>query len=316
MTSNPKLSVVIPLFNKRDYIRRAVDSVLNQSHCNFELIVIDDGSTDDSLEMLFSVKDKRLRIESQENAGEGAARNRGVELATTRWVAFLDADDAWKPGFLSAISDMTKRFPSAALCATGYNIKTPASRELVGDRSKRSPQLHNNYYALAYRGKLPFCASSVAIRRDILLKSGGFPENEPLGADQDLWCRLLTHRSFALNPFPHATYHEDAAHRVCTTTLPTEELPFSRRIQKQLDCNEIPAAQQLDAKRYIAAHLLHLATMNTQHRRWSVAQALHADRRTKALPTKKYLKLAQLYGRKIRERLAAHPDHSRATSSH
>jgi len=302
MDRKQKFTVVIPLHNKQDYIRRAVESVLNQSHRHFELIVIDDGSTDTSAEMLYSIRDRRLRIETQENVGEGATRNRGVALAKNKWIAFLDADDAWTPGFLTAINDMIQRYPSSVLCATGYYIRTPRGVELVGNKAFNIPELYDNYYAIAYQGKLPFCASSVAIQRDALLASGGFSENEPLGADQDLWCRLLTHESFALNQSPLATYHEDAQNRVCESTLPTSELPFSQRVQQQLDKNQIPEEQQSDAKRYIAAHLLHLATLNSNARRWGIAEALHADTRTRALPKKKYPKLIQLYARQLQER--------------
>lgn len=299
MPDSNKISVVIPLYNKREYIQRSVHSILAQTHKELELIIVDDGSTDGSAEMLYSINDPRLRIETQANAGEGAARNKGAEIAKHDWVAYLDADDAWGCGFLEAINTMIETYADTALCATGYYIRTPTATHLVGRTDSDLPQLHTNYFALAHQSKLPFCASSVAINRTALQACGGFPEDEPMGADQDLWCRLLTHQSFALNTFPHATYHEDADGRVCSTRLPTSELPFARRVQQQLDMNMIPENQQQDARRYIAAHLLHLATLNAREKQWSVASALFSDIRTSALPRKKYPKLIDFHIRRV-----------------
>jgi len=291
MKTNSKISVVIPLYNKRDYIRRSVESVLNQSHQDLELIVVDDGSTDGSSNRINSAADSRVRIHRQNNAGEGAARNTGAELATCDWVAYLDADDSWDSGFLKEIAGMIERFPTAALCATGYRIRTPDSNTVVGATGQVSSKLHSNYFKLAYRSKLPFCASSVAISREALFACGGFAEQEPLGADQDLWCRLLTNNSFALSPRALATYHEDAGGRACNQQIPTSELSFSRRLQKKLDDGLIPVDQISDAQRYIAAHLLYLATTNARQGNLKIALDLLADPRTKSMPRKRITKL-------------------------
>lgn len=291
MKSSEKISVVIPLYNKRDYILRSVNSVLSQSHSNLELIVVDDGSTDGSAEALNCVVDSRLSVYRQKNAGEGAARNTGTKRAASNWVAYLDADDSWNPGFLGEIAAMIEKFPTAVLCATGYRIRTPARCTVIGTSGHATSKLHGNYFKLAYAGKLPFCASSVAVSRKAVLACGGFAEQEPLGADQDLWCKLLRNSPFALKPQALATYHEDAQDRACNRQIPTSELAFSRRLQQRLDSGLIPIDQLKDAQRYIAAHLLHLATINARHGNVSNALELLADPRTKHLPLKRYRKL-------------------------
>jgi len=293
MQPNIKISVVIPLYNKRDYILRSVNSVLAQSYDNLELIVVDDGSTDGSANSIRSVVDSRLSIHRQNNAGEGAARNTGAKLATSNWVAYLDADDSWKPEFLAEIATMVNKFPSATLCATGYRIRTPGSCTVVGTKGQAAAELHSNFFKLAHAGKLPFCASSVAVSREVLIACGGFAEQEPLGADQDLWCRLLTNTSFAFNPQALATYHEDAQGRVCNRQTPTSELAFSKRLQKKLDSGFMPFALIQDAKRYIAAHLLHLATMNARQGDVGTALEMLGDPRTKHLPWKRSMKLVE-----------------------
>jgi len=287
-------SVVIPLYNKKDYIVRTVESVLNQSHERFELVVVDDGSTDGSTDQLGSIQDPRLRVIQQTNAGEGAARNKGLEVAKHDWVAFLDADDSWEPGFLSSIAQMIESEPEIELCATGYQIKSPEGVELVGDRSASNYTVQHNYFALAFDNKLPFCASSVAIKKAALIACGGFAEDEPLGADQDLWCRLLTDRAFALNRYPYAVYHQDASGRECNTNIPYGELPFSIRLQERLDSQSVPECRRADAKRYVAAHLLHVATLNVRHGNLANANRLISDPRTRALPLKRILKKAWL----------------------
>ena len=94
------VSVVIPLYNKQQYIKRAIDSVLAQTYSDFELLIVDDGSTDDSISVVKSFADSRIRLIRQENKGVSAARNRGIAESDTEWIAFLDADDRWMPAKL------------------------------------------------------------------------------------------------------------------------------------------------------------------------------------------------------------------------
>ena len=297
MALEQTISVVIPLYNKRDYIVRTVESVLNQSYDHLELIIVNDGSTDDSLEQLNSLQDSRIKIITQANAGEGAARNKGLKAANHEWIAFLDADDSWEPDFLRCITQMLDAHPDIELCATGYKIRGPNDAETVGDLNASEFELQDNYFALSFENKLPFCASSVAIKRETLIACGGFAEDEAMGADQDLWCRLLTDRSFALHRYPHATYHQDASGRECNNNILRGELPFSARLQKRIDQDCVPEHRIADAKRYIAAHLLHVATLNLRQGDLIAASALLNDPRTRELPLKRFVKQAWLLGK-------------------
>lgn len=288
------ISVVIPLYNKQDYILRSVQSVLSQSHEHFELIIVDDGSTDRSVSRLANCSDPRVRYIYQENRGEGAARNRGIAAAKHGWIAFLDADDSWEKGFLSAIVEMTTRHPQSQLCATGYFIDDGTEPRVATRSAGEKSQLVSNYFGLAYQNQLPFCASSVAITQTALTDNGGFPEVEELGADQGMWCQLLTNQVFAFNATPLATYHQDASGRICQEQVPSAELPFSVRLQHALDDGLVCERQAADAHRYIAAHLLHLAKLNLQAGRWQHARKLIGDQRTRRLPKKRMFRQAQL----------------------
>jgi hypothetical protein len=118
--NKPTISVVIPLYNKESYIVRAITSALSQNYPPLEVIVVDDGSTDNGPKLVQSVHDPRVKIVCQENRGPGAARNRGLALAKGQYISFLDADDEWDPMFLESAMAFLQKHPSCSLVATGY----------------------------------------------------------------------------------------------------------------------------------------------------------------------------------------------------
>ena len=107
---NPKVSVIIPLYNKEQWIRESIESILNQSFSDFEIVVIDDGSTDRGAEIVSSIKDERVRLFCQKNSGVSSARNRGIELSRGEYITFLDADDIYNKEHLKYLIDGFKRF--------------------------------------------------------------------------------------------------------------------------------------------------------------------------------------------------------------
>jgi glycosyltransferase involved in cell wall biosynthesis len=115
-----QVTVIIPLYNKARCIARAIDSVLAQTHQDFDLIVVDDGSTDESVKVVHTIKDRRLRLISQPNQGPGAARNRGALAASSNYLAFLDADDEWLPDFLQKSLDALERAPDCGFCISAF----------------------------------------------------------------------------------------------------------------------------------------------------------------------------------------------------
>ena len=120
ITTNPFISIVIPLYNKEKFIARTLESVLAQTFKNFEVLIVNDGSTDSSVEVAKKYIDDRFRIINQKNSGVSAARNKGIKLARAKYIAFLDADDTWEPNFLSEIQRLIKKYPQAGLYGTGY----------------------------------------------------------------------------------------------------------------------------------------------------------------------------------------------------
>ena len=185
---SPHFSVVIPLYNERPYVRRAVDSVLRQSFEEFELIVVDDGSTDGGAETLTDVADARFRLVRQENAGEGPARNRGISEARAEWVALLDADDCWLPEHLFETASVIRAFPGASLVATGYREVRGVS-EVALWKTETSKIRSIDYFLEASRNIGRVNSSNASLRREVIEKLGGFG-NFKAGADLECWARI------------------------------------------------------------------------------------------------------------------------------
>ncbi|CAM4414648.1 MULTISPECIES: glycosyltransferase family 2 protein [Pseudoalteromonas] len=182
------ISVVIPLFNKAEYIERAVHSVLSQKHPASEIIVVDDGSTDAGASVVEKINSSKVRLLQQANKGVSAARNVGVRAANAEFVAFLDADDVWHDDFLSNIQSLYQTFPDARIFCTGYEFNT-----VEGKRAAKNQHLLENrgllqdYFLACCNADLPITSSSVCIAKESLLKVGGFKEGLSLGEDQAVW---------------------------------------------------------------------------------------------------------------------------------
>jgi glycosyltransferase involved in cell wall biosynthesis len=203
----PSFSVIIPLYNKAQYIASAVRSVIEQEFRDFELIVVDDGSTDESVSRLTSAAaDPRFRLIRQANAGEGAARNRGMSESRGGLIAFLDADDEWMPTHLSDLDTLATRFQGAGILATRFAHKSGDTVNVDDTIRCDTPQLLTNYFQLATRRAFIVNSSSCAIRRHVLLEVGGFLEATPIGADQEYWARVGLKYALAYHPRLSAVY--------------------------------------------------------------------------------------------------------------
>jgi len=198
------ISIVIPLYNKAPHIRRAVDSVLRQSVTNFECIVVDDGSTDGSGDIIKNIKDPRIRLIRQSNMGVSAARNRGVAESACPFVAFLDADDEWLPRFLESVILTLKQYPEIGVVFTNFRLSTSESPWLPNQRGGRLENYFDCFVTCRGHG---MSSSSVLIRKDILQKVGGFPIFQTHGEDINTWTRLAWEAPVAYVPEILAIYH-------------------------------------------------------------------------------------------------------------
>jgi glycosyltransferase involved in cell wall biosynthesis len=187
MTNGPIISVVIPLYNKAEYVSDCIESVLGQIEKKFEVILVDDGSTDNSLAMVRKFEDPRIKIFTQRNGGPGTARNLGIEKAEARFVAFLDADDIWSPHHLSEIMEMWANFPSAGAVST--TIQEISDPSLLFGKPKRSQNFREiDYFREAAVKTSIVHTSATSIRKEVIDTIGGF-KNRRNGEDIEMWAR-------------------------------------------------------------------------------------------------------------------------------
>ncbi len=196
----PQVSVIIPTYNRARYIARAVESVLSQTYRDFEIIVVDDGSSDNTPQVLERYAD-RIRYVFQENAGPGAARNLGIRVSTGEYLAFLDSDDMWMPSFLAKTAGALVAHPEVDLATTGMYVG-PTDRKKVTLLDGVEPGVWRLPTRFSRR-QIPFLfrySSSEAIvaRKDVVERYGGFYERGcRFGEDTYLWLQVvLNHRMY------------------------------------------------------------------------------------------------------------------------
>lgn len=208
-------TVIIPLFNKAKTIERAVRSVLEQTHENFEIIVIDDGSTDGSVEAISTIEDPRIMVIRQPNRGVSSARNSGVRRASHAHIAFLDADDAWKPDFLRAIATLVLAASHAVLFSVRHDIVLPSGERMLGSLSLAADHFGRvpNFYTTYRKSQSLINSSSVCVRRDALMSVGGFPVGKRVGEDVVVWLKLATLGEVMFDARVLSTAHQDAENR-------------------------------------------------------------------------------------------------------
>jgi glycosyltransferase involved in cell wall biosynthesis len=193
--SNPLFSVVIPTYNRAAKVVRAVESVLAQTLANYDVWVIDDGSTDDTADRL-SVYMDRIHYVTQVNAGAALARNRGIQESTGKYIALLDSDDRWRPQKLQSISEGIRNDPEAGLFYSQYEVVNEAGRRLWVDRSRA---VRGSAYLNMLKGDF-LATSSAVIDRKCLEIVGCFdPLLQPC-EDWDLWLRISRKYTLRLVP--------------------------------------------------------------------------------------------------------------------
>lgn len=210
------VSVIVPLYNKARYVGRALDSILAQADPEFEIVVVNDGSTDGSEDVVRRRADPRIRLVSQENAGVSAARNRGIAEARGELVAFLDADDEWLPGHLATIGRLAKDYPGCGVYASAYRAVGPDGREaalaFAGVPGHPWEGVLQNYFRAALTCD-PVWTSAASVPKRVFETCGRFPVGFKTGEDTDTWCRIALKFPVAFSTRPGAVYHREAENR-------------------------------------------------------------------------------------------------------
>lgn len=207
------ISVVIPLYNKEKQIAYTLRSVFAQTYTDYEIIVVNDGSTDNSVAVVESLNDPRIRLIHQKNAGVSAARNRGIEEAKGEYIALLDGDDEWKPEYLETISNLINKYPECDVFATNYEfidhkgiIKSTILNNIP---FKESDGILTNYFKVAATSHPPLWTSTVVVKKTAINNIGNFPCGIKAGEDLLTWTKLAINYKIAYNILPSAFFLVD-----------------------------------------------------------------------------------------------------------
>lgn len=205
------ISVVIPLYNKATSISSTLECVLNQNFTDWEVVVVDDGSTDDSANIVSSMGDSRIRLIRQPNAGVSAARNRGAIEAEGEFIAFLDADDEWDNDYLATQYELTQKYPDCDVFAMNYEF-----RDINGIKTSTIINklpfndvdgVLSNYFEVASCSHPPLWTSAVMVRKSAFQNIEGFPVGIKSGEDLLTWARLACRYKIAYCKTPLAVFN-------------------------------------------------------------------------------------------------------------
>jgi Glycosyl transferase family 2 len=214
-----KVSIIIPLYNKRRWVQRALDSIAAQTFTDYEILLVDDGSTDGGADNSKHYGDRRFRLITQPNAGPGGARNRGIDEAKGQLLAFLDADDEWLPDYLKESVYLLKFYgnPITSISSGYFEFPAAVSREAFWRRrgitsgsfclNPRLPAMQA-VYRLAY-----MTPCTTVVRTDIVRKWGGFYSRDrcSYGEDSHLWLKILLNETVAFHTHPLVRIHTEAS---------------------------------------------------------------------------------------------------------
>jgi glycosyltransferase involved in cell wall biosynthesis len=195
-------SVVIPVYNKANFLAYTLGSVISQEFKDFEIILVNDGSTDNSLEVLHQFKDERIKIFNQKNQGASSARNLGVEKADSKWIALLDADDFWYADHLQELYNCIQKFSEADVVSNAYEIKLSEDYTKTINYSRDIPKkalFIEDYFSYSYKDPL-FWTSTIAFKKECFKKIGGFDTDLKTGQDLDLIIRFALNFNLYYNP--------------------------------------------------------------------------------------------------------------------
>ncbi|WP_040395979.1 glycosyltransferase family 2 protein, partial [Aquimarina agarilytica] len=201
----PFFSVIIPLYNKEDFIKTTLDSALKQNFIDYEIIIINDGSTDNSLSVVEKINDKKIKIYSQKNSGVSTARNNGIKFANGKYIAFLDADDYWFPNHLSELNRAISAYPEYKIFCNNYKVETKKNTYKENRFSYLPKPEFEDLYIIQNYFKSSLIAdiawtSAVCIEKKLILDNDFFFDPDIISIqDIDLWTRLGIKHSFIFN---------------------------------------------------------------------------------------------------------------------
>ncbi|WP_432222114.1 glycosyltransferase family 2 protein [Flavobacterium sp. TMP13] len=233
-------SVIVPLYNKAAYIENTLKSVLNQTFKDYEIIVINDESTDESKTKVLEFNDEKIQLYTQKNQGVSVARNLGIEKSQGKLIAFLDADDFWFPNHLQELADLYHNFPNSGMYCSRYKIKTTKHHFQFPyfngiENSYRG--IIDNYFFSNFPYRISW-TSSLAIPKKTLEKIGAFTPGVTNGQDLELWTKIGINYPVAITNKITAIYHFDIPNSLAKNKI---------GLMKLMDFEQFEIAEQHDS---------------------------------------------------------------------
>ncbi len=293
-------SVVIPLYNKEKFIKRAIDSILSQTIQDFELIIVDDGSTDKSSEIVQAYEDDRIKLISKENEGVSVARNVGILNAKADFIAFLDADDEWLPDFLETIQKLIHDYPLAGVYATA-EFGEDKKGNLVPTTFTTLPahpwsgEIKNLFNVMA-NGPYPVTPSTSCIKRNVFEDVGMFPIGIKRGEDIDMWIRICLKYKIVFSTEAKIIRHIDFDGGSAVLAGITEKNLYAlMELEKKIDAKEINSEFIGDAKKLISRLLSAEIDNCIANKKYVLALKYIFDKKMDKMPMKRSKLFVKLF---------------------
>lgn len=221
------VSIVIPLYNKGYIIHKTIKSVLEQTFTDFEIVIVNDGSTDSSFEIVSKFSDKRIKLFQQQNKGAAAARNLGIEKATSNLIAFLDADDFWYPNHLEELVKLYNDFPNCGMYCNRFQTKIAKNKTLNNSYSYSISDdfrgIVPDFFETSLINRVAF-SSAILISKEVLLENNGFNINVSSGQDVELWTKIGITNLVAINNKSTVIYNFDLPNSLTKTPITKKTL--------------------------------------------------------------------------------------------
>lgn len=208
----PKISVIIPLYNKEKVIFNTVTSVLNQTYKDFEIIIVDDGSTDNSIESISKIKDNRLRVLSKDNGGVSSARNFGLKNAKSEYIYFLDADDLILPDCLSSYAELIEKYNNHNVFVANLKIRDQNSDEYLYCKNKQYERIVKKPFKAYWNKEIYPRPGAMIIKKVCLKKIGYFNTEISRHEDTEFVMRMLENFEIVYAPFISFIYVKETNH--------------------------------------------------------------------------------------------------------
>ena len=259
-----KFSVIIPVYNGQQHILRSIGSVLSQTFGDYELIVIDDGSTDETAELVRKViednDNSHIRLIQQQNAGVSAARNAGIDAAVGEFICFLDSDDQWFTDHLENLDRAVQTYPQEVFFST--LSQTCLLDGSIASQSKELPEetfVIDDYFEYELSGKpsISKFTSTICLKSEVFLKIGKFATGVKLSEDEDMWYRAAAYHNFVVIPRTTVQRNRDFSQATRFVVNPETDKIVER--EKEILSDEtIPASKRKSISLIIQRHKIRL----------------------------------------------------------